>query len=138
MSWLVKRRPRKFSLALVLTTSLLLSHLTLRLGLAQHSPVNPPYERGKEGEAFRGLSGRVLESRIDNPLALRAAPFVRGEYVRRSLFSRSGPADSPEQQVKNLLQQAQAAEKNKDYSQAAAAYQSILKIRPQWALIHQS
>src|SRR5262245_44668888 len=45
---------------------------------------------------------------------------------------------SPEQQIEHYLQEAQAAEKVKDYNRAVAAYQSILKIRPQWALIHQS
>src|SRR5262245_16063652 len=45
---------------------------------------------------------------------------------------------SPEQQIEHHLQEAQAAEKVKDYNRAVAAYQSILKIRPQWALIHQS
>jgi len=45
---------------------------------------------------------------------------------------------SPEKQVERHLQEAQAAEKDKDYNRAVAAYQSILKLRPQWALIHQS
>lgn len=45
---------------------------------------------------------------------------------------------SAEKQLEHYLQEAQAAEKIKDYSRAAAAYQNILKIRPQWALIHQS
>ena len=123
MSWLAKWPPRPCSL--VLMTSLLVSNLT---SLAQHSSEIPPYKRGKEGEAFRGLSGRVLESLTDNPLALRAAPFIKGEYV----------TDSPERQIERHLQEAQAAEKNKDYNRAAAAYQAILKIRPQWALVHQS
>jgi tetratricopeptide (TPR) repeat protein len=109
--------------------SLLVSGLTGRQGLAQHSPKIPPYKRGKEGEAFRGLSGRVLESLSAYPLALRAAPFVKGE---------SGTGDSPERQIERHLQEAQAAEKSKDYDRAIVAYQSILKIRPQWALIHQS
>lgn len=45
---------------------------------------------------------------------------------------------SPERQIEHHLQEAQAAEKSKDYDRAAAAYRNILKIRPQWALIHQS
>jgi len=45
---------------------------------------------------------------------------------------------SVEQQIEHHLQEAQAAEKGRDYNRAVAAYQSILKIRPQWALIHQS
>jgi superkiller protein 3 len=44
----------------------------------------------------------------------------------------------PEKQIEQYLQEAQAAEKAKDYDRAAAAYQAILKIRPEWALIHQS
>jgi len=136
MAWLILRRPRRFLVALVLATSLLHSGLTRRQGLAHHSPENPSYKREKEGEAFRVLSGRVLQRLTDNPLALRAAPFVKGEYVRRSWVSRTG--DSPEKQIQIHLQAAQAAEKVKDYDSAAAAYQNILKIRPQWALIHQS
>ena len=79
MSWLAKRRPHPCSVALVLMASLLVSGLTSRRGLSQHSPEIPPYKRGKEGEAFRELPGRVLQSLNDNPLALRAAPFVKGE-----------------------------------------------------------
>ena len=231
-------------------TSLLVSNLTSRRGLAQHSSETPSYKRGKEGEAFRELSGRVLESLDDNHLALRAAPFAKGKYVshenklpssveegmpgpgatagvvgvpcssatdRRdsgapgcfvprlktplksprvqggTLFSTNvapqrgmkhsaenlllgrggaqrrggsiaaasktplksplvqggtvsssnvapqrGIENPPERQIERHLQEAQAAEKKKDYNRAVAAYQSILKIRPQWALIHQS
>ncbi len=45
---------------------------------------------------------------------------------------------SAEKQIELYLQEAQAAEKEQGLRSAAAAYQSILKIRPQWALIHQS
>ena len=55
-----------------------------------------------------------------------------------SLLRPSFPQNSPEKIIEQHLQEAQAAEKAKDYNRAAAAYQAILKIRPQWALIHQS
>ena len=134
MAWLITRRSRQSFSALVLAISLLFSGLPILLGLAE----NPPSERGKEGEAFRGLSGRVFERQTDNPLALRAAPFVKGEYLRRSWQSRSGTGASAEKQIERYLQEAQAAEKKQDYEVAATAYQNILKLRPQWALIHQS
>ena len=79
MSWL--NTPRQSFSALVLTIALLFSDSLLHASFAQHSPKIPPYKRGKEGEAFRGLSGRVLESLTDNPFALRAAPFAKGESV---------------------------------------------------------
>jgi tetratricopeptide (TPR) repeat protein len=81
MTWLIRRRPRRSTLALVLTTSLLPFGLIVRPSVAQ---------------------------------------------------------TSAEKQIERHLQEAQAAEKSKDYTSAAAAYQSILKVRPQWALIHQS
>jgi tetratricopeptide (TPR) repeat protein len=54
------------------------------------------------------------------------------------LLHASFAQNSPEKQIEQHLQEAQAAEKAKDYNRAAAAYQAILKVRPQWALIHQS
>ncbi len=44
----------------------------------------------------------------------------------------------PEPRIESLLQAARAAEQIKDFEAAAASYQEILRIRPQWALIHQS
>jgi tetratricopeptide (TPR) repeat protein len=45
---------------------------------------------------------------------------------------------SSEKQIERYLQDAQAAEKKQDYASAVAAYQNVLKIRPKWALVHQS
>jgi tetratricopeptide (TPR) repeat protein len=46
------------------------------------------------------------------------------------------PTLTPE--IEEQLKIAQDAEKNKDYERSAGAYRKILKIQPQWALIHQS
>ena len=62
--------------------------------------------------------------------------FVLGLLAARST-SLSAQA-SAENQIQLLLQEAQSAESSKDYTRAVTAYESILKIRPQWALIHQS
>ena len=45
----------------------------------------PLNKGGKEGEAFWGLSGLVQSTRTDNPQALRAAAFVKGDFVVRHL-----------------------------------------------------
>ena len=50
--------------------------------------------------------------------------------------STQGQAVPPE--IQNQLRIAQEAEKNKDYERSAGAYRKILRIQPQWALIHQS
>jgi tetratricopeptide (TPR) repeat protein len=43
-----------------------------------------------------------------------------------------------EQEIERQLQIAQESQKNKDYNRSALAYQEILRLRPDWALIHQS
>ena len=45
---------------------------------------SPLTKGGKKAEPSGGCRGRIWEGRPDNPLALCAAPFVKGEYsVRR-------------------------------------------------------
>lgn len=46
--------------------------------------------------------------------------------------------DPQEIEIERYLQEARAAEQSKNFEQSAEAYQQILKIRPKWALIHQS
>lgn len=54
-------------------------------------------------------------------------------------FSRLSYAQtSPEKQIEQYLLEAQKAEKDRDYQRSVEAYRKILKIRPRWALIHQS
>ncbi len=64
----------------------------------ENSLENPPSKRGKKGEAFRGLSRWVWESRTDNPLALRAAPLLRG-----NIFIGRGAAPATPSRIKSCV-----------------------------------
>ena len=57
-------------------------------------------------------------------------------FVHPAFASFQLPALPPE--IEEQLRIAQEAEKNKDYERSAEAYRKILKLQPQWALIHQS
>jgi tetratricopeptide (TPR) repeat protein len=66
-------------------------------------------------------------------LVLATSLLSSGSIVQPSLAQ-----GSAEKQIERYLQEAQAAEKKQDYDVAGTTYQNILKLRPQWALIHQS
>src|SRR5688572_12197467 len=44
----------------------------------------PPYKRGKEGEAFKGVVVTASEIVIDNPPSASLPPFLRGTQLRLS------------------------------------------------------
>jgi protein O-GlcNAc transferase len=66
------------------------------------------------------------------------AAVVLATYCACATAVFASPDQGSDRQIEQQLQLAQEAQKNKDYERSVAAYQKILTLRPDWALIHQS